>query len=30
MITIEEAFDKFKSQLELTDREQADASRRHH
>lgn len=29
MITIQEAFDKFKSRLELTEREQADASRRH-
>jgi hypothetical protein len=28
MITIQEAFDKFKSRLELTEREQADASRR--
>ncbi len=28
MITIPEAFDKFKSRLELTDREQEDASRR--
>jgi hypothetical protein len=29
MISVQEAFDKFKSRLELTDREQADASRRH-
>jgi hypothetical protein len=29
MITIPEGFDKFKSRLELTDREQEDASRRH-
>jgi hypothetical protein len=28
MITIQEAFDKFKSRLELTEGEQADASRR--
>jgi Second Messenger Oligonucleotide or Dinucleotide Synthetase domain len=29
MIAVPEAFDKFKSRLELTEREQADASRRH-
>lgn len=28
MLTIDEAFRKFKSRLELTDREQADASKR--
>lgn len=30
MITIAEAFDTFRSRLELTDREQEDASRRHY
>ena len=29
MITVDEAFKKFRSRLELTDREQDDASRRH-
>ena len=29
MITVQEAFKKFKSRLELTDREQSDASKRH-
>ena len=29
MITVAEAFKKFRSRLELTDREQEDASRRH-
>ncbi len=29
MITVAEAFEKFRSRLELTDREQSDASRRH-
>ena len=28
MLTTDEAFSKFRSRLELTDREQADASRR--